>query len=147
MKKNILLLFALFVLATFGGASSAEAGFEAIYESLTINASTASVTTTVTLANTKMVDVYFYCPTLDSGTTATLAMTSLMFEDYSVARGTLAPNGWTTKAIGATADGAIIKVLSAVTAIYIDGSVVFTWTCADAQDAARTGYLCILREF
>lgn len=147
MKKNILILFALIVLATFGAASGADAGFEAILETLTINASSSNVVTTISLPRCKMVDVYFYCPTLDSGSTATLAMTSLLFEDFSAATGVITPNGWTDKAIGATDDGAIIKVLSAVTSIYLNGSVVFTFTAADAQDADRVAYLWILREF
>lgn len=130
----------------------AHAGFVSSVETFTIPlGETGSTSTlTVTMNRAKITDMYLWCPTLDASDTATLSLTITPFytnADSTIAAATVAPNGWTSKVIGATADNAIVKVLSAVTALYVDGPININVTCSTEQAAARVFYVLIIREY
>jgi hypothetical protein len=111
-------------------------GYSATF-TLAINTSSASVVIPMTKANIK--DVYLWCPTLDSGDTATMYLTQTIS-----AVSTVVPRGWSDKSIGATSDNAIIRCNTNVLDIYGDGNVTVTVTTSTAQAAARTFKVLIL---
>lgn len=120
------------------------AGYETIVETFTLDSGTSETYVDIPF-NGCIREVYLWCPTLDSGDTATLAMT--MLPDASATTATVVPNGWSDKAIGATADNALVKCLSSAGTIYVTRMVRFTAYTATNQAADRTFRLIIIREY
>lgn len=143
MKSTMLILCALVALLVVGIAGPAMAGYEAIIQDVTMTAGTSDTTALVTMEGC-IREVYLYVPTLDSGDTSTMSMQLLPIPGSTEA---VVPNGWTTKSIGATDDGAIVKVLSSTGTIYATSRVkVFLY--ADTNQAAdRVFKVIFIREY
>jgi len=127
------------------GAPQATAGYEQIQQAFTMTSGTSTTSVTIPVTRSLLRDVVLVCPVLDSGDTATLALT---VNCVTVTSGTLtyAPRGWSAFAIGATADGAALSANSSQLAVIVDGSCNFVMQAATNQAADRVFDVLLLLE-
>jgi len=134
-------LAAALVLSLFALGQSAHAGYEVVAQSATIATGTAGTTQSIMLRKCIIRDVIVYCPTLDSGDTASVNVAGVLGDL------TYTPTGYTAKSIGATQDGGLIKCNSSQLNIIADGEVRFALLPSSNQIADRTYIIYFLIEY
>lgn len=148
--KNIFLTTLLIAALAFGALAPAQAGYEGIVETVTIDSGTSVSTISIPFSG-NLKELYVDSPAIDAGDTTTVTLTlSPIDESSEFTDGTtraVAPNGWTDTLIGATEDDAVVKVLSTSTNIYCWGTLNLTLQTSTDQAADRTFQVLLLREY
>jgi hypothetical protein len=122
-------------------APGAMAGYEAIDHTFTLDSGTSDTTEEITMNGSMIKEVILFCPTLDSGDTATLGLRAV-YNDLAYT-----PSGWTDKAIGATDDNALVKANANLLTTPVDGTLQIIINTKTNQAAAREFKIRIIREY
>ena len=101
MRVKTFTILALFTLVLFGNV--ANAGIDSYVGTAVIAISTSSTTCNITMNDSEIKDLLVFIPTLDSGTSGTIAMTQTILSDTSAKSG-VAIRGYSTKSFTSTQD-------------------------------------------
>lgn len=130
--SHLLALVAVFFLFAIASPPRAHAGYEVITVTKTMALGTSSTSIAVPMKNVCIRDVIVFVPTLDSGDTSTVTLTSTALGT------TYVPRGWSNKGVGATEDNAIIQCNASQLSIISGDTVTVGLLTSTNQAAART---------